>query len=87
MRSATAPAWPAALAGRWSAWAGGRATAQRPRALSDPYPIPIEPASVYTLELGTHTERGDITLEDDVLVTEDSADYLTLERPVRADLR
>jgi Xaa-Pro aminopeptidase len=38
---------------------------------------PIEPASVYTLELGTQTERGYIGLEDEVLVTEDGADYLS----------
>ncbi len=38
---------------------------------------PIESNSVYTLELGTHTERGYIGLEDEVLVTERGADYLS----------
>jgi Xaa-Pro aminopeptidase len=37
---------------------------------------PIEPGSVYTLELGTTTERGYIGLEDEVLVTAEGADYL-----------
>ncbi len=36
----------------------------------------IEPGSVYTLELGTHTERGYIGLEDEVLVTVEGAEYL-----------
>ncbi len=38
---------------------------------------PIEPNSVYTLELGTMTERGYIGLEDEVLVTEQGATYLS----------
>ncbi|HEX8995339.1 MAG TPA: Xaa-Pro peptidase family protein [Ktedonobacterales bacterium] len=37
----------------------------------------IEPSSVYTLELGVATERGFIGLEDEVLVTESGADYLS----------
>ncbi|HEV8189960.1 MAG TPA: Xaa-Pro peptidase family protein [Ktedonobacterales bacterium] len=37
---------------------------------------PIEPGSVYTLELGTQTERGYIGLEDEVLVTVECANYL-----------
>lgn len=38
---------------------------------------PIQPGSVYTLELGVATERGYIGLEDEVLVTATSAEYLT----------
>ena len=38
---------------------------------------PIEPDSVYTLELGTQTERGYIGLEDEVLVTEQSAEFIS----------
>jgi Xaa-Pro dipeptidase len=38
---------------------------------------PVEPSSVYTLELGTATERGYIGLEDEVLVTEQGARYLS----------
>lgn len=37
----------------------------------------IEPGSVYTLELGVATERGFIGLEDEVLVTETGADYIS----------
>ena len=44
---------------------------------------PIEPGSVYTLELGTQTERGYIGLEDEVLVTTKGADYL---RPPQREL-
>lgn len=38
---------------------------------------PVEPDSVYTLELGTQTERGYIGLEDEVLVTERGAEFLS----------
>lgn len=38
---------------------------------------PIEPNSVYTLELGTQTERGYVGLEDEVLVTEQGAEFLS----------
>lgn len=38
---------------------------------------PIEPNAVYTLELGTQTERGYIGLEDEVLVTERSAEFIS----------
>ena len=38
---------------------------------------PIEPGSVYTLELGVATERGFIGLEDEVLVTESGAEYIS----------
>lgn len=38
---------------------------------------PILPGSVYTLELGVATERGFIGLEDEVLVTESSAEYIS----------
>lgn len=38
---------------------------------------PIQPHSVYTLELGTPTERGYVGLEDEVLVTEADATYLS----------
>lgn len=37
----------------------------------------IEPDSVYTLELGTQTERGYIGLEDEVLVTEQGAEFIS----------
>jgi Xaa-Pro aminopeptidase len=37
----------------------------------------IEPGSVYTLELGTATERGYIGLEDEVLVGKDNAQFLS----------
>jgi Xaa-Pro aminopeptidase len=38
---------------------------------------PLQPDSVYTLELGVPTERGYIGLEDEVLVTTKGAAYLT----------
>jgi Xaa-Pro aminopeptidase len=38
---------------------------------------PIEPHSVYTLELGTATERGYIGLEDEVLVTAEGATFIS----------
>lgn len=38
---------------------------------------PVEPNSVYAIELGTMTERGYIGLEDEVLVTEQGATYLS----------
>ncbi len=38
---------------------------------------PIEPSSVYTLELGVATERGYVGLEDEVLVTESGAEYIS----------
>jgi Xaa-Pro aminopeptidase len=38
---------------------------------------PIQPGSVYTLELGTPTERGYIGLEDEVLVGETGADFIS----------
>jgi Xaa-Pro aminopeptidase len=38
---------------------------------------PIERDSVYTLELGTATERGYIGLEDEVLVTEKGAEFIS----------
>jgi Xaa-Pro aminopeptidase len=38
---------------------------------------PIQPGSVYTLELGTTTERGYIGLEDEVLVGETGADFIS----------
>ncbi|MDE3231195.1 MAG: aminopeptidase P family protein [Chloroflexota bacterium] len=38
---------------------------------------PIQPGSVYTLELGVATERGFIGLEDEVLVTETGAEYIS----------
>ncbi len=38
---------------------------------------PIEPNSVYTLELGVATERGFIGLEDEVLVGEAGAEYIS----------
>lgn len=38
---------------------------------------PIEPGSVYTLELGVATERGFIGLEDEVLVSKAGADYIS----------
>jgi Xaa-Pro aminopeptidase len=38
---------------------------------------PIEPDSVYTLELGTPTERGYIGLEDEVLVGAKGADFIS----------
>ncbi len=38
---------------------------------------PIEPGSVYTLELGAATERGFIGLEDEVLVSQSGADYIS----------
>lgn len=38
---------------------------------------PVEPNSVYTLELGVPTERGFIGLEDEVLVTGSGAEYLS----------
>ncbi len=38
---------------------------------------PIELGSVYTLELGTPTERGYIVLEDEVLVTAQGADFIS----------
>lgn len=38
---------------------------------------PIQPGSVYTLELGVPTERGYIGLEDEVLVSESGADYIS----------
>lgn len=37
----------------------------------------IEPNSVYTLELGTPTERGYIGLEDEVLVTPSGAEFIS----------
>ena len=45
----------------------------------------IEPGSVYTLELGTQTERGYIGLEDEVLVTAQGADSRAAAK--RVDLR
>jgi Xaa-Pro aminopeptidase len=45
---------------------------------------PIEPDSVYTLELGTRTERGYIGLEDEVLVSAKGADFIS---PVQRELR
>ncbi|HEV2458289.1 MAG TPA: Xaa-Pro peptidase family protein [Ktedonobacterales bacterium] len=39
---------------------------------------PIQPNSVYTLELGTATERGYIGLEDEVLVAADGAEFISL---------
>jgi Xaa-Pro aminopeptidase len=44
---------------------------------------PILPGSVYTLELGVATERGYIGLEDEVLVTESGAEYIS---PVQREL-
>lgn len=44
---------------------------------------PIEPGSVYTLELGAATERGYIGLEDEVLVTAAGAAFLS---PVQREL-
>ncbi len=44
---------------------------------------PIEPGSVYTLELGTPTERGFIGLEDEVLVGASGAEFLS---PVQREL-
>lgn len=38
---------------------------------------PIQSSSVYTLELGVPTERGYIGLEDEVLVTDSGADYIS----------
>ena len=38
---------------------------------------PIQPGSVYTLELGTPTERGFIGLEDEVLVGEAGAEFIS----------
>ena len=38
---------------------------------------PIQPSSVYTLELGVPTERGYIGLEDEVLVTASGAEYIS----------
>ncbi|HET9111371.1 MAG TPA: Xaa-Pro peptidase family protein [Ktedonobacterales bacterium] len=38
---------------------------------------PIEPGSVYTLELGVATERGFIGLEDEVLVSQSGAEYIS----------
>ena len=38
---------------------------------------PIQPSSVYTLELGVPTERGYIGLEDEVLVTDSGAEYIS----------
>jgi hypothetical protein len=38
---------------------------------------PIEPNSVYTLELGTPTERGYVGLEDEVLVSASGAAWLS----------
>jgi Xaa-Pro aminopeptidase len=38
---------------------------------------PIEPGSVYTLELGVATERGFIGLEDEALVSKSGADYIS----------
>ena len=38
---------------------------------------PIEPGSVYTLELGTATERGYIGLEDEVLVSATGAEFIS----------
>ena len=43
----------------------------------------IEPSSVYTLELGTATERGSIGLEDEVLVTAKGAQFIS---PVQKEL-
>jgi Xaa-Pro aminopeptidase len=45
---------------------------------------PIEPDSVYTLELGTRTERGYIGLEDEVLVSDRGAEFIS---PVQRELR
>jgi Xaa-Pro aminopeptidase len=44
---------------------------------------PIEPGSVYTLELGTMTDRGFIGLEDEVLVAADGAEFIS---PVQREL-
>jgi len=44
---------------------------------------PIEPGSVYTLELGTATGRGYIGLEDEVLVSTAGAEFLS---PVQREL-
>ncbi|HEX8036756.1 MAG TPA: Xaa-Pro peptidase family protein [Ktedonobacterales bacterium] len=44
---------------------------------------PIEPNSVYTLELGTQTARGYIGLEDEVLVTAAGAEWIS---PVQREL-
>lgn len=38
---------------------------------------PVQSSSVYTLELGVPTERGYIGLEDEVLVTNSGADYIS----------
>jgi Xaa-Pro aminopeptidase len=38
---------------------------------------PVQPGSVYTLELGVATERGHIGLEDEVLVTESGAEFIS----------
>ena len=38
---------------------------------------PVEPSSVYAIELGTATERGYIGLEDEVLITDRGATYLS----------
>jgi Xaa-Pro aminopeptidase len=43
----------------------------------------IEPSSVYTLELGTATERGYIGLEDEVLVSAKGAEFIS---PVQREL-
>lgn len=39
--------------------------------------LPIEPNSVYTLELGTMTERGYVGLEDEVHVTQKGATFIS----------
>lgn len=44
---------------------------------------PIQASSVYTLELGTPTERGYVGLEDEVLVSENGADFIS---PVQTEL-
>lgn len=44
---------------------------------------PIEPGSVYTLELGTPTARGYIGLEDEVVVSEKGAEFIS---PVQTQL-
>jgi Xaa-Pro aminopeptidase len=45
---------------------------------------PVEPGSVYTLELGARTERGYIGLEDEVLVSAGGAEFIS---PVQRELR
>jgi Xaa-Pro aminopeptidase len=45
---------------------------------------PVEPDSVYTLELGTRTERGYIGLEDEVLVSAAGAEFIS---PAQRELR